>query len=932
MKRLFLLLPVLLILSCQRKVPESISSEKKAVVDSLINRKTSADSIDVLLSQFIAEENTYGIMRAHFEKANRNQGNSNYNESLEDCKKALDIAEQTADTLEIMNILNTMGTNLRRLGAMGEASSYFYKSLTYFQIYSGNTEFQAKKNRLIALNSIGNINKTVGNSEAADSLFRLALRGSLELDDIIGCAVNSANIGLTFEQKGQFDSAWWYQHKAMEYNKLANYKLGIAITHVNYGKLYEKQGDYDNAMREYQTSMDSTENMRNRWQWLMSSTKWIGLNIRKGNYDKVRSDLDLAEQYAKEIHSVTHLSDVARLNHLYYEGKGDFRQALKYFKTHKTFSDSLRNTRSENEIHTLRLQYERENSTREMADMQKEHEVKERSKNVWLLLGTIVLLLAVVAIFFLGYALRMRMRSQQAIKQMDEMRSSFFTNITHEFRTPLTVMMGMAEQLKEKNGNDTEAQVIIRQGNALLDMVNQLLDMAKIKSSSDSSKWYYDDVAAYIGMTSETYRDYFAVKGIDLVFKSDTRSIFMDFVPEYFSKILRNLLSNAVKYTPKGGKITISISSDKTNVILTVSDTGKGINPNDLPHIFEEFYQGDQSHTEVGSGIGLAFVNKMVESMGGKITAKNKTEGGAEFCIILPVKQNFEVNDRFSESGQISSELLDSNKSEDTGTNNADLTETKKNDKPSVLIIEDNADIQFYIGSLLNDKYHIRFASNGEEGITKAKDFMPDLIITDLMMPVMDGYAVCRAVRESEILNHIPIIIITAKATEEDKQQALEAGADAYLHKPFNTTELNIRVSKLLEQRNILREKYSKAMIEGLSEEIELSATDRRFLDQLTSVVYERIADTELNADMVADKMCMSRSQLNRKIRNITGYSIAAYILHVRIEKAKRMLLTDETPIGDIAMQCGFDDPNYFSRVFRQVYKATPSQFRKAAH
>ena len=209
---------------------------------------------------------------------------------------------------------------------------------------------------------------------------------------------------------------------------------------------------------------------------------------------------------------------------------------------------------------------------------------------------------------------------------------------------------------------------------------------------------------------------------------------------------------------------------------------------------------------------------------------------------------------------------------------------------------------------------------------------MPDLIVTDLMMPIMDGYAVCRAVRESEILNHIPIIIITAKATDEDKQKAFEAGADAYLHKPFNTTELNIRVSKLLEQRNILRDKYSKAMIEGLSEEVELSTVNRRFLDQLTSVVYERIADTELSADTVADKMCMSRSQLNRKIRNMTGYSIAAYILHVRIEKAKRMLLTNDVPIGEIAMQCGFDDPNYFSRVFRQIYKVTPSQFRKNSH
>ena len=929
MKNVFLFLTILLSISaCKHQVRETVSLEEKVSIDTIINAKTSADSLDLLLSQFILEDNKYGVMRAYFEKANRSQANSSYNESLEECKKSLDAAEQIADTLQIMNILNTMGTNLRRLGAMGEASAYFYKSLNYFQIYSDNSEFQAKKNRLIALNSLGNINKTVGNTEAADSLFRIALKGSLDIDDIIGCAINSANIGILFEQKAQFDSAWHFQRKAMEYNQQANYELGIAITHINYGKLYEKQGDYDNAMREYQTSMDGAKSMSNRWQWLMSSTKWIGLNIRKGNYSVVRKDLDLAEQYAQEIHSITHLSDVARLNYLYYEATGDIRQALKYFKTHKTYSDSLRNDQNTDETHTLRLQYERENSNREMAAMQKEHQDKERSKNIWMLTGTIVLLLAITAILFLGYALRMRTRSQRAIKQIDEMRSSFFTNITHEFRTPLTVIMGMAEQLKKKTGNDIESQVIIRQGNVLLDMINQLLDMAKIKSSTDQSKWFHDDVVAYVGMAAETYRDYFAMKGIDLVFKPETRNIFMDFVPEYFNKMLRNLLSNALKYTSKGGKITISISADKTNFILTVSDTGYGIHPNDLPHIFEEFYQGDQSHSEVGTGIGLAFVNKMVESMGGKITANNKPEGGAEFRTVLPLKQNFEVTDHLTETKQTPAGLHDINKNE-----YADLdSEKEKEDRFSILVIEDNADVQLYIGSLLDDKYHVRFASNGEEGIFKANDFMPDLIITDLMMPVMDGYAVCQAIRESEILNHIPIIIITAKATDEDKQKALEAGADAYLHKPFNTSELNIRVSKLLEQRRLLRDKYSKAMIEGSLEEVEVSPTDRHFLDRLTSVIYERITDTELNADTVADKMCMSRSQLNRKIRDISGYSVAAYILHVRIEKAKRMLLTDETPIGEIAIQCGFYDPNYFSRVFRQVYKATPSQYRKNPH
>ena len=926
-----LLTLLFLMVSCQKQMLEVDSSEKKAYVDAVIDNEFFADSLDLLLSRFVGEKNTYGVMRVYVKKAQDNHTNSKYNESLEEYRKALNAAEQLGDTLEMMDILNSMGTNLRRLGAMGEASSYFYKTLNHYGDYSGNTEIQAKKTRLIALNSIGNINKTMGNEETADSLFRVSLQGSLELGDLVGCAINSANIGLVFEQKGQLDSAWYYQHQAMEYNKRAKYNLGVAITHLNYGKLYEKQGDYDSAMREYEASMDSTKDNSNRWQWLMSSTKWIGLNIKKGNYDIVRDDLDLAEKYANEIRSTTHLSDVARLNSLYHDAKGDHRRALQYFKVHKFYSDSLRNTQSANELHSLRLQYERENNNREMLVMQQKHDNRQRNKNTWLMASIIVSLSAIIAVCILVYALRMRVRSQQVVRQIDEMRSNFFTNITHEFRTPLTVMMGMTEQLRKKGDNDVETQVIIRQGNVLLNMINQLLDMAKVKSSKEHSKWFHDDVVAYINMMIETYLDYFSLKDIDLIFISDKRSIYMDFVPEFFNKIIRNLFSNALKYTPKGGKVTLTVDSVDTDFRLIVSDTGQGIPLNDLPHIFEEFYQGDQSHTESGTGIGLAFVNKMIESMGGKIVARNLPEGGAEFSITLPLKQNFEVKDRFVYIEQSPACPFPCEKEEEE-IGVVDHTDTEKKDKPSILIIEDNIDVRFYIGSLFDNIYHIRFASNGEEGISKAKNFMPDLIITDLMMPVLDGYAVCNIIRQSDILNHIPIIVITAKATDEDKQRALTAGADAYLQKPFNTDELNIRVSKLLEQRNLLRKKYSKAMIEGASEEVELSAADRQFLDRLTFVVYERIANPELNPDVVADKMCMSRSQLNRKIRNITGYSIAAYILHVRIEKAKRMLLTSETPVGEIAAQCGFEDSNYFSRVFRQIYKTSPTRFRKTSH
>ena len=245
--------------------------------------------------------------------------------------------------------------------------------------------------------------------------------------------------------------------------------------------------------------------------------------------------------------------------------------------------------------------------------------------------------------------------------------------------------------------------------------------------------------------------------------------------------------------------------------------------------------------------------------------------------------------------------------------------------RPSILIVEDNADISYYIGRLLNGAYQIIYAQNGAEGLEIAAEQMPDLILTDLMMPEMDGYELCRRVRESEVLNHIPIIIITAKSGGKERVCGLEVGADAYLEKPFNAEELNIRITKLLEQRRLLREKYSKAMREGTELNVKLNPADQDFLARLNDYIYALISNHGLNSDMVDDKMCMSRSQLNRKVRAITGYNTSAYILQMRMERSKRLLASTEELIGDIALKCGFEDANYFARLFKQIFNVTHS-------
>ena len=303
---------------------------------------------------------------------------------------------------------------------------------------------------------------------------------------------------------------------------------------------------------------------------------------------------------------------------------------------------------------------------------------------------------------------------------------------------------------------------------------------------------------------------------------------------------------------------------------------------------------------------------------------------GSEFVVMLPLRHGDSFWERWVPGEESNDNASHPEPDKTVILPDATMEPDSTSMRPSILIVEDNADISYYIGRLLNGAYQIIYAQNGAEGLEIAAEQMPDLILTDLMMPEMDGYELCRRVRESEVLNHIPIIIITAKSGGKERVCGLEVGADAYLEKPFNAEELNIRITKLLEQRRLLREKYSKAMREGTELNVKLNPADQDFLARLNDYIYALISNHGLNSDMVDDKMCMSRSQLNRKVRAITGYNTSAYILQMRMERSKRLLASTEELIGDIALKCGFEDANYFARLFKQIFNVTPSQYRKS--
>ena len=911
---------------CGRGVVSEYTPEERESINSAVREsRNSIDSLKLLLEHYKDQNNLIGKVLVNKELGRRYRESAMFNEAQLSHKAGLESATVLNDTLEIVQALNNIATNYRRMGILDEASTYHYKALTYSENYSDKDSYDAKKNHLVSLNGLGNIHLTLSNYDLAESVFRQALIGEKELNSDLGQAINYANIGSIFETREMADSAYYYYQLSMESNRAAKSDLGISLCYNHFGRLAEQRGAWEEALKEYRSAYDIMVNSSDKWHWLESCISLARVNISKGDIFSARNYLVSAEKTASEINSWEHLGEINRLQYLLSKENRDYLGALEYYVRSRSYSDSVRNEEYMNHMQNMRVNYEREKGLRELSLVQQNVEIEKRNKRTITVAAISILSLAAIALGFLLYALRMKSKTQQAMQKMEQARQTFFTNITHEFRTPMTVILGLTDQLKQKV-IDEESQesltTISRHGNSLLELVNQLLDVSRMRSAIGDPEWRNGDIVAYVGMVVENYRIYTRQQKIDLLFTSEEVAIAMDFVPPYLSKIMRNLLSNAIKFTPSGGHVYVTIAKRGQNTVITVADTGVGISAEDVPHIFESFYQGVNSKSNTGTGVGLSLVRQMAEAMGGTAEVKSAEGSGAVFTIVLPQKHGDTIFDRWLPSIEAEAPAPPKRVELPVGS-------VAESESPMLLIVEDNIDVADYIGSLLKDRYRLIFAGNGSEGLEKAEEYMPDLIVTDLMMPEMDGYEMCRRVRQSEILSHIPIIIVTARSEDSDRIQGLEIGADAYLLKPFNAEELNVRISKLLEQRRLLREKYSRALREGTENSIDILPGDRDFVTRLTDLVFSKIDDNGLTSEGLADKMCMSQSQLNRKLKSITGYNTSSYILQIRMEKAQRLLASTELPIGEVAVKCGFEDQSHFTRAFKQMFGITPSQYRK---
>lgn len=555
---------------------------------------------------------------------------------------------------------------------------------------------------------------------------------------------------------------------------------------------------------------------------------------------------------------------------------------------------------------------------------------------------------------------RLKMKNQMriarlessALKELDQRKSQFFANISHQFRTPLTLIRGPLERLMEENRNSPDYktyQQMHASASRLLELINQLLDLSKFESGIYVLKAGPGEIVGFIKGLAMSFASTAEQRRIELKFEicperdlSDLECTFY-YDADILEKIINNLLSNAFKYTPDNGTVCIKLdlvrrTNSKEFLEIAIQDSGIGISEEALPHIFDRFYQAENSErfSFDSSGIGLAYVHELVRIHYGEIEVESQVGSGSTFTVRFPTgkehllpeqiisvpspMENVKVPKEKDLSGSGSGINIHSTVG---STNNPD-----PDSRPLVLIVEDHEEVRNYIRSCIENEYRVLLTSRAREGFSFAEEYVPDLIISDVMMPEMDGFRFCERIKTSNITSHIPIILLTARVDSDSRIEGLKKGADDYLTKPFHSRELQIRIRNLIANRLALRQRFTSNSIIKPGE-ISVSSNDEEFIEKLMNLVEMNMGNENFTVETMSREAGMSQSQLHRKLKAIVNMTSNHFIRSVRMHRAMELLQNGKGNISEVAYSVGYDDPGYFSKTFRNFFGRLPSDIQK---
>ena len=549
--------------------------------------------------------------------------------------------------------------------------------------------------------------------------------------------------------------------------------------------------------------------------------------------------------------------------------------------------------------------------------------VQYNHQKMYIVLFSIILLLLIGIMVYIYRTILMKRRIEE---DANKAKLQFFTNISHELRTPLTLIADPVNYIiHDDNLNSQQRsmlQIVQRNVLVLTQLVSEILDFRKVQNGKMELRLSDFNLAESMKQWIMLFSASAQKKHIAISMNAPD-AVMLRADQDKIERICYNLLSNALKYTSEGGEITLTAKEENGRVMISVADNGCGISSDELPYIFDRFYQAKNAGR--GTGIGLAIVKAFTELHHGEVSATSVEGKGSTFTIHIPVRQKGEVTNLATEKIEQLVEPSSAQEVPNQARHIDELIQPYQTDKPEVLIIDDNIDIRTYLRSVLSEKYNVSEAADGKAGLELARKIVPDIVLSDIMMPVMDGLAFCQQLKTDKAISHIPVILLTARSLDEQRAEGYEHGADAYLSKPFSLRLLFSRIDNLIQSRKKLSKLFSNSDENDAFEKLS-NETDKTFAAQLRKIIQDNLSDNEFNVERIGDEIGLSRVQLYRKVKALTGYSPVEMLRKARLTRARHLLRTTEKTVSEVAYAVGFSTPSYFSKCYKDEFGESPKK------
>ena len=912
-------------LALERKYPKGVS-EAYYLIGQCFKRIQKTDSAIHYFKTSLAHSqnihDSHGEARAYNSLCRTYYLTGDMDASIEACQMAIEISKELEESIPIIfaDSHTALGTAYARQNNLEEAIKAFLTVDSIHKAIPLRPDVIAA-----AYQNLGNIYLELEDYDTSELYCLKANQEFMKLGPAANYYLNTTNVylGQVYFYKDELKKADSLLTLCYTFFSEINDERTTGEVSTYLGQLKLKESNFKEAETYFKESFNLHKKNNRSYEASLNALELAKVALKKDSPEQAIGFLEEVTQLNLSSNNSQVSQDANELFAISYAASNNYRKAFEYQQKATALKDSIQNVQSAEKIKEIEAQYQTESRDREIHLLTSKNELVEQQKNNQRNIFIAGLAFTSLLGLFFFFQYRSRQKTNKKLQEIDKAKSTFFANISHEFRTPLTLIRGPIEdQLDQKDTTPNERRnLLIAKANSqrLELLVEQLLALSKLESGDIKLQVQPGNLGQFIRVQIEAFSYLAQEKNLKINYTENELAESQWFDRDAFGKILFNLLGNAIKYTSENGDIEINVRQINSLLHLKISNTGSYLSPEQQQKIFTRFYQ---THPEnPGTGIGLALTKELTELHKGHISVRSKREGLTVFSLEVPVdKSAFDVTEILSERLH---EEENPNYTESVVMEN---NLAQPNDAPIILIVEDNDELRNYIKSLFEGTYEIHVSKDGANGFEMALKLIPDIVVSDVMMPVEDGFSLTAKLKQHSLTSHIPVILLTAKSETHDQLTGIEIGADAYITKPFGSKILKATVHNLIENRRKLQKRFAQEVILK-PKEIAISNADEEFLEALQKVLDEYLTQSDFSAETFSKKMHVSRMQLHRKLKALTGQSTSEFLRSQRLKLAITLLQSNKAPISEIAYAVGFNDPSYFTRSFKQEFGCPPSDF-----